>query len=84
MAKQRKRHCDNKSGIKGVIKSSKTTWRAQISLNGKTISLGSYPYQSQAADVYWEAAKLHFGESATLSSPKWQRATQGETTPSSS
>jgi hypothetical protein len=68
MTKQRKRMRDSKSGIKGVTKASKTTWKAQIFVNGENIHLGSYPTQSQAADVYWEAAKLHFGEFAKFES----------------
>jgi len=64
MNRQNKRHCDNKSGIKGITKASKTTWKAQIVVNGKNIHLGHYPTQSQAADAYWEVAKLHFGEFA--------------------
>jgi calcineurin-like phosphoesterase family protein len=64
MNKQNKRHRDNKSGVKGITKASKTTWKAQINVDGKTICLGHYPTQSQAADAYWEVAKLHFGEFA--------------------
>ena len=60
MTKQRKRMCDSKSGIKGVTKASKTTWKAQIFVNGENIHLGSYPTQSQAAVRLLESCEITF------------------------
>lgn len=41
-------------------------WRAKIKVNGKTLSLGCYSDEKQAAKAYNEAAKLYFGDFAML------------------
>lgn len=53
----------NKSGIKGV-RFRKGRWLAQIKVNQKAISLGSFSSKEEAARAYATAAKLHFGEFA--------------------
>lgn len=39
-------------------------WRASIKVNGKSISLGVYESEAEAADAYNRAAIEHFGEMA--------------------
>ena len=57
----------NNSGYKGVfyLKSSKM-YRATITINGKTIYLGTFYYIKQAANAYNLAAKKYHGEFANL------------------
>lgn len=58
---------DNTSGVKGVHWCKFTNrWRAQIRLNKKTISLGSYKLEEKerAAEAYRVAAVKYFGEFA--------------------
>ncbi|MGE0762370.1 MAG: AP2 domain-containing protein [Bdellovibrionales bacterium] len=53
------------SRFKGVsyIQSLKR-WRASIKVNGKSISLGVYESEFEAADAYNRAAREHFGDMA--------------------
>lgn len=57
----------NNSGYKGVfyLKSSKM-YRATITINGKTIYLGTFYYIKQAAIAYNLAAKKYYGEFANV------------------
>ena len=57
---------NNKSGFKGVDKSSKNRWRATIRINGEKIHLGSFIDKKEAALAYDLAAQKHFGEFARL------------------
>ena len=55
----------NKSGLKGVTPR-RNAWRAQITVDGRTRSLGTYPTPEEAHAVYAEHAIRHFGEFAKL------------------
>ncbi len=52
------------SGIRGVVRvvGSKSTWRADIRLNGKKYYLGTFPTAEAATVAYREANKKLFGE----------------------
>lgn len=57
----------NKSGFKGVfieIRQQKIMWSAGITVNRKSISLGTYPSPEAAARAYDNAARQYFGEFA--------------------
>jgi hypothetical protein len=56
------------SKYKGVhnIHRQANTWRAQIALNGKNVSIGVFPTELLAALAYDEAAKKYYGEFAYL------------------
>jgi hypothetical protein len=55
----------NKSGFKGVYLESWTgRWRAQISLNNKSINLGRFKTPEEAHSAYCRAAKALFGKFA--------------------
>ena len=54
---------DSRSGIKGVKQDSRTgRWRADICVRGKSFCLGHRATQEEAAALYAEAARHHFGE----------------------
>jgi len=54
---------DNKSGFKGVIwRPREKKWYAQISVNKKTIYLGTFDDPHVASEAYQLAAKKYFGE----------------------
>jgi hypothetical protein len=60
-AQFRKKRSDNTRGFKGVhFRFGK--WRATITVNKKSINLGSYDSAEEASNVYVSAAKKHFGE----------------------
>lgn len=51
------------SAYKGVsFITSKKSWRAAIKVKGKSITLGHFKYEDQAALAYNKAAREHFGE----------------------
>jgi hypothetical protein len=52
----------NTSGFKGVSRHHKNKWRAQISIQGETICLGSFNTPEEASEVYLKAALSHHGE----------------------
>lgn len=55
--------CNNTSGNRGVSWNKiSSNWRAQIRVNGKLISLGSFNKKSDAAAAYAAANRQHFGE----------------------
>lgn len=58
----------NTSGIKGVSLNSKSGfWHAQIKINGKQTYLGRRATKEEAAVLYAEAARKHFGAYARVS-----------------
>lgn len=61
-AQNRKRHKNNKSGVKGVIwhKGNKA-WRASIMINGKAKHLGSFQDLQEAGQAYRNASEKFFG-----------------------
>lgn len=60
----------NTSGYKGVCTSrAGKPWRAQITIEGRSRSLGQYNTKEEAARAYDAAAIAHFGEFATLNFP---------------
>lgn len=68
--RNRCRHKNNKSGFKGVYKDSRSGrrgWRAQITLDGKIIRLGTFKTPELAHQAYCEAAVRLHGEFARLS-----------------
>lgn len=57
---------NNTSGIKGVTFCKRTgKWRAQITLNRKSIKIGRFETKEDASHAYLETAKKHRGEFAT-------------------
>lgn len=68
----KKRGCS--SQYKGVVwHSQNKNWRAQISINGKNKSLGSFTDEIKAAKAYDLAAAKQFGEFAVLNFPREER-----------
>jgi hypothetical protein len=59
-----RRFDQNKTGFRGVSKSSKRRWTACIKVDGKDIGLGSFPTLVAAAMAYDRAAIKYFGEFA--------------------
>lgn len=60
-------HKDNKTGLKGVMKSNnlkKVSYFATIRVNKKNLYLGRYATPEEAHAAYCEAAHKHFGEFA--------------------
>lgn len=63
----RKIRANNTSGFRGVSKIPNTNmWRARIKINGKEIQLGKFQNKIDAAKVYNDSAKNHFGSFAVL------------------
>jgi hypothetical protein len=55
------------SAFKGVyFDSQRAKWRASIKVNGRTIQLGRYLTEEEAALAYNDAARMYFGEFARL------------------
>lgn len=68
---QRKRNGRYSSSFKGVYWSKKDKrWHSRIMVNYKTISLGSFQDEIEAAKAYDKAAKELFGEFALLNFPE--------------
>ena len=55
---------NNKLGIKGVYRTPRGRYRAQIGKDGKVIKLGHHNTSEAAARAYRKAAKKYFGEFA--------------------
>jgi len=64
------RHCKKKKpssgGFKGVYKVRSGRFQAMIRVDDKLSTLGTFDTAQEAAQKYNEAAKLHFGEFASL------------------
>lgn len=61
--KNRKLNKNNKSGFKGVVKSSfGNKWRARITSDGARIALGSFDTAEEANEAYVRAAKILHGD----------------------
>jgi hypothetical protein len=58
------RHTDNKSQLKGAWPTANGRYRAQITIKGRTYSLGCFATPEEAHRAYCEAAKRHFGQFA--------------------
>jgi len=54
---------NNKSGFKGVYKTKDGKFRVTVSLNGKTINIGSYASSVEAAHAYDDAIRSMFSSS---------------------
>lgn len=64
----RRRHCSNKSGLKGIYKNKiGTTWAATIYWFGRKIHVGNFPTAEAAHAAYCAAARNHYGEFARTS-----------------
>lgn len=62
----KRKYAKNKSGYKGVLLTSGGRWKAQISVEGRCMYLGTYDTAEEAAKVYDELALYHYGEFASL------------------
>lgn len=56
------------SGYKGVCQRG-SRWEAQIRVNGKKLNLGCFSTPTEAARIYDQAARKHFGEFAYINLP---------------
>jgi hypothetical protein len=62
-SRNRKLHYTNTSGFRGVTwDRSKMRWKAKITVNGKSRTLGNYVDIADAAAAYEKAAAVHYGE----------------------
>ena len=60
-------HAHNSSGYRGVSFNTRSgLWHAQIKIAGKQTYLGRFSTPEEAAKVYAEAAKKHFGDHARV------------------
>lgn len=60
---------DSLTGFKGVWQITPWKYRACIRVNGKRIHLGYFKTKEEAAASYDKAARIHFGNYATLNFP---------------
>ena len=70
---QNRKACVNRkhSKFKGVtlaVNTFKKPWRADIKVQGKSITIGNYRTEEEAAEAYNDAAKTYFGDYARLNS----------------
>lgn len=63
----RRTYASNKCGVKGIRQTPNGNWQARISLNKKTINLGTFTSKEKASSVVREAARRHHGEFARTS-----------------
>lgn len=67
--RNRRRRSDSSSPYKGVATTPKGRWRAMIMVDRKHHFLGAFDTAEDAARAYDDAARLHFGEFASLNFP---------------
>jgi HNH endonuclease len=67
---------NNTSGFRGVTLY-REKWRAQIKVDRKTIRIGDFPSKEEAAMAYDKAARLYFGEFASLNIQRFPRLKNG-------
>ena len=60
--RNRRAQINNKLGLKGVTLARSGRYRANICINGKQTSLGTFDTKEAAAAAYWEASITYFGE----------------------
>jgi len=66
----RRKFRSNTSGFRGVAwDSSNQKWKAKININGKPTHLGLFDTPEEAAWMYDHAARIHYGEFASLNFP---------------
>jgi len=66
-------NCRKRSGkfpYKGIRKRPKRNWQALIELDGRCVTIGSFPTAEDAARAYDDCARRHFGEFACLNFPE--------------
>lgn len=61
------------TNFKGVCRASGTKWIAQLRVNDRTIKIGPFETDREAAIAYDNAARLHFGEFARTNFVKEER-----------
>jgi len=67
---------NNTSGYRGVWQTQNGNWKADIKVNYKKISLGTFADKDSAAKAYDKAATEHFGEFAVLNFGKTYNGTE--------
>ncbi len=71
-----KRRAEASSKFRGVsYQSSSNRWRAGIQVEGRTINLGEFKTEVEAAEAYNEASRKYFGEHAyqNITSKRYNR-----------
>jgi hypothetical protein len=58
----RGKHCNNKSGFKGVVKKSPLKFRAQTTLNNKPVTIGDFDSPEKAYQAYCDYVRPIHGE----------------------
>jgi hypothetical protein len=69
-ANKRKSDPQSTSQFKGVSRAEGTRWRADGSRDGRTINLGRFSSERDAAEAYDAFARAEFGECACLNYPR--------------
>lgn len=66
----RRRMGNSRQPFKGIYATAPGQWRARIRVDGRRVSLGTYPTAREAARAYEAAAFLHHGEFASVNFPR--------------
>lgn len=59
-----RKRANTTSGFRGVYRNTRNKWTAQININGKPRSLGSFSKEVDAAKAYDVAARIYYGNRA--------------------